>query len=162
MGTDDKGLAWIDKDRELSFTVKDCTISGSTLDSLKKGEIYYDTATSESYMGTTTGCKPIKITYDYTITAAKVETITKEQKQIETLIKAVTNLIKEVEELKKDNDYQHEKMFLLEEENKVLRNSMEEMYVEMVAIKDKTIILESRKVDKEPATIETSALASCC
>ena len=160
MGTDEAKLAW-DKGKELSFSVKDCTISGSTLDSLKEGEICYGTSTGESYIGTSTGHKPIRISYDdYPI--ARVETITKEQKQIETLIKAVTNLIKEVEELKKDNAFQYDKILVLEVENNTLRKSMEEMYVEMVAIKDKTTILESRKADKEPAMIETSALASCC
>ena len=162
MRTDEAKLAWIDKDRELSFTLKDCTISGSTLDSLKEGEICYESSTGETYIGSTAGGKPIKITYDYPITAAKVETITKEQKQIETLIKAVTNLIKEVEELKKDNAFQYDRISLLETENKVLKDSIEEMYIEMVAIKDKTIILESRKADKEPVALETSALASCC
>jgi hypothetical protein len=163
MGTDDKKLTWLDKDKKISFSVKDCTISSSALDSLKEGEIYYESTAGESYIGTTTGYKPIKIHYDdYPIAKTITKTTTKEQEQIETLIRAVTNLIKEVEELKKDNAFQYDKILVLEAENGTLRDSMEEMYVEMVAIKEKTMILESRKADKEPATIETSTLASCC
>ena len=109
------------------------------------GEIYHESSTGESYMGTIAGYKPIRISYDEYPTA---KTETKTQEQIETLIRAVTNLIKEAEELKKDNAFQYDKITLLEEENKILKDSMEEMYVEMVAIKDKTIILESRKADK--------------
>ena len=140
MGTDDKGLAW------------------TTLDSLKVGEIYYDSATSETYMGTVTGHRPAKISYGSPSYSIVSETITKEQEQIETLIRAVTNLIKEVEELKKDDVHQYDRIATLEEENKVLRRSMEEMYIEMVAIRDKTVIIESRKADKE----EVSVLESCC
>lgn len=155
MGTDDKGLAWLGKDKEISFSVKDCTISSSTLDSLKEGEICYETTAGESYVGTATGYKPIRISYDTTYSTIK--TTTKEQEQIETLIRATTNLIKEVEELKKDNVFQYDKILMLEEENKTLRNAMEEMYNEMMAIKDKTMILESRKADKEPAIAMTAS-----
>lgn len=162
MGTDDKKLTW-DKGKEISFTLKDCTISSSALDSLKEGEIYYESTAGEGYVGTTTGYKPIKLHYDeYPRAKTITKTVTREQEQIETLIRAVTNLIKEVEDLKIDNAFQNNKMLVLEAENKTLRDSMEEMYVEMVAIKEKTMILESRKVDKESVTIETSTLASCC
>ena len=158
MGTDGKRLAW-DKGKEISFSIEDCSISSSALDSLKEGEICYESTTGESYAGSTTGYKPIRISYDeYPI----AKTVTKEQEQIETLIRATTNLIKEVEELKKDKAFQKDRIVTLEEENNILRNSVEEMYIEMVAIRDKTIILESRKADKEPTVIETSALASCC
>lgn len=161
MGTDEIKLAW-DKGKELSFSVKDCTIS-SGIDDFKEGEVRYESTTGECYVGTTTGYKPITISYDeYPIAKTETKTVTKAQEQIETLIRAVTNLIKEVEELKKDNAFQYDKIVLLEEENKVLKDSMEEMYVEMVAIKDKTMILESRKADKEPTMLETSTLASCC
>ena len=152
MGTDDKKIAW-DKEAKLTFSAKDCAIS-SAIDSFKEAEIYYDsTATS----GITSTYKPVTIRYaydDYPVT----KTITKEQEQIETLIRAVTNLIKEVEELKKITINQNDRIVTLEEENKILRNSMEEMYVEMIAIKDKTMILEARKADIE----SVSALASSC
>lgn len=162
MGTDEIKLAW-DKGKELSFSVKDCTISSSALDDLKEGEVRYESTTGECYMGTAAGYKPIRISYDdCSIEKTEVTTVRKEQEQIETLIRAVTNLIKEVEELKKDNAFQYDKILVLETENKTLRNAMEEMHVEMVAIKDKTIILESRKVDKEPTMLETSTLATCC
>lgn len=153
MGTDEIKLAW-DKGKELSFSVKDCTISDSMLDDLKVGEVCY---------GTTAEYKPIRISYDEypTAKATITKTVTREQEQIETLIRAVANLIEEVEALKKDNAFQYDKIILLEEENRVLKDSMEEMYIEMVAIKDKTIILESKKADKEIA-VDTSALASCC
>lgn len=162
MGTDETKLAWLDKDKEISFSVKDCTISGSMLDSLKEGEICYEPSTGESYMGTATGYKPIRISYDeYPVSKIETTTITREQKQIETLIKAVTNLIKEVEELKKDNAFQYDKILVLEAENGTLKDAMEDMCAEMGVINDKIIILESRKADKE-ITLETSTLATCC
>ena len=161
MGTDDKKLIW-DKGKELSFSVKDCTISSSILDDpFKEGEIYYESSTGETCIGTIDGYKPIRISYDdYPISRVETKTVTKEQEQIETLIRAVTNLIKEVEELKEVNIYQDNKILSLEEENKTLRNSIEEMYVEMIAIKEKTMILESRKADKESVMAEASTLAA--
>lgn len=116
MGTDEAKLAW-DKGEGISFTVRDCTISGSALDSLKEGEICYESATGETCIGTATGYKPIKISYEGYPIGSTIKTISKEQEQIETLIRAVTNLIKEVEELKKDNK-------CLEAENEGLRNEV--------------------------------------
>ncbi len=146
MGTGDEKLAW-DKGKETSFTLKDCSISSSALDSLKTGEICYESTTGGTYIGTTTGYKPIRISYaDYPLSTAK--TITKEQEQIETLIRAVTNLIQEVEELKKDNTYIYDKIESLEEENIVLRNDLEVMRKELTAAEEEILNLKNTKVDR--------------
>lgn len=119
MRTDDKKLTWDKSKAEISFSVRDSITSSSALDSLKDGEIYYDSAGKSYTIGTTTGYKPIKISYDPI--AATTKAVTKEQDQIETLIRAVTNLIKEIEELKTDNITILERAKCLEVENEGLR-----------------------------------------